>query len=194
MLTWTLCTTHTLYWWKWYVAINYAGLLCVKMYVYLLTNTKAQQCPESSNEGNSDWPAERVKEPFEQAVGGKRGLLEGTLDLVGGSIPAPCSCYYTNGLNCNSYCLQNPQFHSTNTYIVFAQLLKQLSQLPSDAHWCLIHWLRGYRVEWFRDLIAKIQQFISIRLFPSNPSDLPSSSKCTWWIPSAVKVLALLSK
>ena len=102
--------------------------------------------------------------------------------------------YYTNDLSSNSYSLQNPQFHSANTYIVFAQLLKQLSQLSSDAHWCLIHWLRGYRVDWFRDLIAKIQQFISIRLFPSNPSDLPSSSKCTWWIPSAVKVLALLSK
>ena len=28
--------------------------------------------------------------------------------------------------------------------------------------------LRGYRVEWFRDLIAKIQQFISIRLFLSS--------------------------
>lgn len=36
-------------------------------------------------------------------------------------------------------------------------------------------------------------KFISVRLFPANINDLPSEEKCTWWIPSAVKVLALLS-
>lgn len=75
---------------------------------------------------------------------------------------------------------------------MFAQLLKQMSQLPDNTHWCLIHWLRTYRIEWFQDIIAKIQQFISVRLFPPNPSDLPTNSKCAWWIPSATKVLALL--
>lgn len=37
-------------------------------------------------------------------------------------------------------------------------------------------------------------QFISIRLFPSDTSTLPAISKCTWWIPSATKVLGLLGE
>ena len=44
------------------------------------------------------------------------------------------------------------------------------------------------------DLIHKLQNFISRRLFPPKPEELPSIQKCTWWIPSATKVLALLSQ
>ena len=36
-------------------------------------------------------------------------------------------------------------------------------------------------------------KFISVRLFPSKTNELPPDEKCTWWIPAAVKVLALLS-
>ena len=36
-------------------------------------------------------------------------------------------------------------------------------------------------------------KFISVRLFPTKSNELPPDEKCTWWIPSAVKVLALLS-
>ena len=193
MLIWTLCTTHILCWWNWYVAINYAHLSWVKdahclsqqphsVQRAVLKATVTGLLKESKNHWNKQW------ERNEDYLRVHLILLEVVFQFL---VP---TTYYTNDLSCNSHCRQNPQFHSTNTYIVFAQLLKQLSQLPTDAHWCLIHWLKGYRVEWFGDLIAKIQQFISIRLFPSNPSDLPSSSKCTWWIPSAVKVLALLSK
>ena len=46
----------------------------------------------------------------------------------------------------------------------------------------------------FKLLIAKLQSFISCRLFPPKPQDLPPMAKCTWWIPSATKVLALLSE
>ena len=43
-------------------------------------------------------------------------------------------------------------------------------------------------------LLERLNSFIAIRLFPPKPQDLPAMSKCTWWIPSATKVMALLSK
>lgn len=46
----------------------------------------------------------------------------------------------------------------------------------------------------FQRIIKRLHNFISIRLFPPKPQDLPPMAKCTWWIPSATKVLALLSK
>lgn len=46
----------------------------------------------------------------------------------------------------------------------------------------------------FHDLISKLQKFITCRLFPEKPEELPPIQKCAWWIPSATKVLALLSE
>lgn len=49
-------------------------------------------------------------------------------------------------------------------------------------------------IEQFRTLVGKLNRFISLRLFPQTPKDLPPMSKCHWWIPSCSKTLALLSK
>ena len=46
----------------------------------------------------------------------------------------------------------------------------------------------------FHELVSKLQKFISCRLFPQKVDDLPPMSKCSWWIPSVTKVMALLSK
>jgi len=46
----------------------------------------------------------------------------------------------------------------------------------------------------FHELISKLQKFITFRLFPDKPEELPPIGKCLWWIPSATKVLALLSE
>ena len=78
---------------------------------------------------------------------------------------------------------------------MFAQLLKQISQLSEEDKKCIVHWIRQhYRVDWFRNLITKLQQFISVRQLPPDPADLPPTSKSTWWVSSAIKVLALLCK
>ena len=94
---------------------------------------------------------------------------------------------------CFYFLSQNPQFYNASTYVVFAQLLKQLAKLPAQSHLSLTRWLQEYKPDHFREIIAKVQQFISVRLFPPDPSELPSSSKSTWWLSSAAKVLALLS-
>ena len=48
--------------------------------------------------------------------------------------------------------------------------------------------------ERFRQIVKRLLQFITIREFPpGNGSKLPSISKSRWWIPSATRVLALLS-
>ncbi len=46
----------------------------------------------------------------------------------------------------------------------------------------------------FRQLVERLLQFISTRLFPAEPDELPPLSKCSWWIPSATKVLGLFSE
>uniref|UniRef100_A0A3Q0RS83 HECT-type E3 ubiquitin transferase n=1 Tax=Amphilophus citrinellus TaxID=61819 RepID=A0A3Q0RS83_AMPCI len=45
----------------------------------------------------------------------------------------------------------------------------------------------------FRQLAERLLQFISTRLFPAEPDELPPLSKCSWWIPSATKVLSLFN-
>jgi hypothetical protein len=57
-------------------------------------------------------------------------------------------------------------------------------------HVCFFRIERGK----FHEIISKLQKFITCRLFPERPEDLPPITKSAWWIPSATKVLALLSK
>ena len=52
----------------------------------------------------------------------------------------------------------------------------------------------SYPTDHFKALVEKINLFISVRLFPPHPADLPPPPKCAWWIPSAIKVLAVLSE
>ncbi|XP_078079045.1 putative E3 ubiquitin-protein ligase HECTD2 [Mustelus asterias] len=58
--------------------------------------------------------------------------------------------------------VQNPQFTSTSTYVIYAHLLRQTSTLSEADHHFLVHWFKNM-------------------------------AKCTWWIPSATRVLALLN-
>ncbi|XP_026526564.1 probable E3 ubiquitin-protein ligase HECTD2 [Notechis scutatus] len=89
--------------------------------------------------------------------------------------------------------LQNPLFSNTTTYVIFAHLLRQIAALPEDDHHYLIHWLKKMSQKRIKQIISRIIQFISLRLFPAKPEDLPPMEKCTWWIPSATKVLSLFN-
>lgn len=91
--------------------------------------------------------------------------------------------------------LQNPQFDNPSTYVIFAQLLKQLTQMSPDTHKYVTHWLRTeYKPIWLKGLIARIQHFISRKQFPQNPPDHPTSSRTSWWIPCAARILSLISE
>ncbi|KAF6035865.1 HECTD2 [Bugula neritina] len=87
----------------------------------------------------------------------------------------------------------NPLFQNVTTFVIFAHLLRQISSLSDQGHHFLVHWYKSVSVEQFRSLVQKLNKFISLRLFPENPTDLPPMSKCQWWIPSCCKVLALLN-
>ncbi|KAL7990468.1 hypothetical protein Chor_013898, partial [Crotalus horridus] len=89
--------------------------------------------------------------------------------------------------------LQNPLFSNTTTYVIFAHLLRQIAALTEDDHHYLIHWFKKMSQKRIKQIIERILQFISLRLFPAKPEDLPPMEKCTWWIPSATKVLSLFS-
>lgn len=89
--------------------------------------------------------------------------------------------------------IQNPQFSSTSTYVIYAHLLRQITTLSDVDHNLLVHWFKKMSPKRFKQLVDRLLQFISLRLFPAKPEEFPPTAKCTWWIPSATKVLALLN-
>ena len=66
--------------------------------------------------------------------------------------------------------------------------------LCSPGYWIFYTFFNRVDAKRFKQLVSKLHSFISCRLFPPKLQDLPPMSKCTWWIPSTTKVLALLSK
>ncbi|XP_015194984.1 probable E3 ubiquitin-protein ligase HECTD2 [Lepisosteus oculatus] len=89
--------------------------------------------------------------------------------------------------------LQNPQYTSTSTYVIYAHLLRQMASLAEADHHFLVHWFKKLSQRRFKQLVDRLLQFISLRLFPAKPDELPSMVKCAWWIPSATRVLSLLN-
>ncbi|XP_060602267.1 probable E3 ubiquitin-protein ligase HECTD2 isoform X2 [Ruditapes philippinarum] len=89
--------------------------------------------------------------------------------------------------------LQNPQFGSSSTYVIFAHLLRQIAALTDHDHHYLVYWMRKLSGDRVQALLERLNSFISIRLFPPKPQDLPPMVKCSWWIPSSTKVMALLN-
>uniref|UniRef100_A0A3P8T2B1 HECT-type E3 ubiquitin transferase n=1 Tax=Amphiprion percula TaxID=161767 RepID=A0A3P8T2B1_AMPPE len=89
--------------------------------------------------------------------------------------------------------VQNPQYSSTSTYVIYAHLLRQIAALSEADHHFLVHWLKKLSARRFRQLVERLLQFISTRLFPAEPDELPPLTKCSWWIPSATKVLSLFN-
>ncbi|RXN01131.1 putative E3 ubiquitin-protein ligase HECTD2 [Acipenser ruthenus] len=87
----------------------------------------------------------------------------------------------------------NPQYTSTSTYVIFAHLLRQIATLAEADHHFLVHWFKKLSQRRFKQLVDRLLQFISLRLFPAKSEELPPMGKCTWWNPSATKVLALLN-
>uniref|UniRef100_A0A672NYC7 HECT-type E3 ubiquitin transferase n=1 Tax=Sinocyclocheilus grahami TaxID=75366 RepID=A0A672NYC7_SINGR len=88
---------------------------------------------------------------------------------------------------------QNPQYTSPATYVIYAHLLRQIASLAEADHHFLMHWFKKLPQKRFKQLVERLQLFITTRLFPAKPDELPPMAKCSWWIPSATKVLSLLS-
>ncbi|EEB18379.1 conserved hypothetical protein [Pediculus humanus corporis] len=89
--------------------------------------------------------------------------------------------------------IQNPVFSSQSTYTIFAHLLRQIVELPTEDHQLLVCWFKTLEVKNLRMVLRHILQFITIRHFPPAEKRLPFMGKCKWWIPNAAKVLALLN-
>ncbi|XP_035982130.1 probable E3 ubiquitin-protein ligase HECTD2 isoform X3 [Fundulus heteroclitus] len=89
--------------------------------------------------------------------------------------------------------IQNPQYSSTSTYVIFAHLLRQMAALSEADHHFLVHWFKRLSARRFRQLVERLLQFVSTRLLPAEPDELPPLAKCSWWIPSATKVLSLFN-
>ncbi|KAK7482010.1 hypothetical protein BaRGS_00026702 [Batillaria attramentaria] len=68
-----------------------------------------------------------------------------------------------------------------------------VASLSDHDHHFLVHWLKQMQRDRFRGILERLHNFIACRLFPPKPEDLPPLAKCSWWIPSATKVMALLN-
>nr|XP_034994050.1 probable E3 ubiquitin-protein ligase HECTD2 isoform X1 [Zootoca vivipara] len=89
--------------------------------------------------------------------------------------------------------IQNPLFSTTSTFVIYAHLLRQIAALTEGDHHFLIHWFKKISQRRFKQVLERLLQFISLRLFPAKPEELPPLEKCSWWIPSAAKVLSLFN-
>uniref|UniRef100_A0A4W5JLM8 HECT-type E3 ubiquitin transferase n=1 Tax=Hucho hucho TaxID=62062 RepID=A0A4W5JLM8_9TELE len=89
--------------------------------------------------------------------------------------------------------VQNPQYSSTSTYVIYAHLLRQIAALSEADHHFLVHWFKKLSPRRFRKLVERFLHFISTRLLPAPPDELPPLTRCSWWIPAATKVLALFN-
>uniref|UniRef100_A0A8C6LYR0 HECT-type E3 ubiquitin transferase n=1 Tax=Nothobranchius furzeri TaxID=105023 RepID=A0A8C6LYR0_NOTFU len=98
-----------------------------------------------------------------------------------------------NDLRAYFILIQNPQYSSSSIYVIFAHLLRQIAALSEADHHFLVHWLKRLSARRFRQLVERLLQFISTRLFPAETDELPPSAKCSWWVPSATKVLSLFN-
>ncbi|XP_015265665.1 PREDICTED: probable E3 ubiquitin-protein ligase HECTD2 [Gekko japonicus] len=89
--------------------------------------------------------------------------------------------------------IQNPLFSNASTYVIYAHLLRQIAALTEGDHHFLVHWFKKLSQKRLKMIIERLLQFISLRLFPAKPEELPPVEKCNWWIPSATKVLSLFN-
>ncbi|CAE1250212.1 HECTD2 [Acanthosepion pharaonis] len=99
----------------------------------------------------------------------------------------------TDSLRAYYILLLNPMFDSTQTFGIFAHLLRQVASLTDQEHHYLVHWIKELQSTEFKSIINRLNSFITWKMFPNRPQDLPHPSKCTWWVPSAVKVMALFN-
>ncbi|XP_011918607.1 PREDICTED: probable E3 ubiquitin-protein ligase HECTD2 [Cercocebus atys] len=76
-------------------------------------------------------------------------------------------------------------------YFILLQIILKIENVNFDCH-CFVIFTRLSQKR-FKQLVERLLQFISLRLFPAKPEEFPPLTKCSWWIPSAAKVLALLN-
>ncbi|KAI9562370.1 hypothetical protein GHT06_013335 [Daphnia sinensis] len=89
--------------------------------------------------------------------------------------------------------LQCPLFSSPSAYSVYSHLLRQILGLSNSDHHLFVHWLKILEPNRFRNIVRHLLQFISIRQFPAGERGLPAPTRSRWWIPTAVRILALLN-
>ncbi|XP_043222721.1 probable E3 ubiquitin-protein ligase HECTD2 isoform X1 [Amphibalanus amphitrite] len=89
--------------------------------------------------------------------------------------------------------VQSPLFAPQSSYTVFAHLLRQLTTLSNGDHQILMRWFRCLEAKRLKMIVSHIIQFITIRQFPPADASLPPLNKSRWWIPTAIKVLALIN-
>ena len=85
-----------------------------------------------------------------------------------------------------------PVFTEVNTYVVFSYLIRQISTLKHPNTHQLIQFFNKAGEVSIKNVAKMVRKFIDRRFFPPSKDALPPSKECSWWIPMACKVMAIL--
>ncbi|XP_047127439.1 probable E3 ubiquitin-protein ligase HECTD2 isoform X1 [Hydra vulgaris] len=88
--------------------------------------------------------------------------------------------------------LLNPLFADSKTYVIFSHVIRQICMSQVNDHHQFINFFKQLPVKELKIAIHQVTSFISYRLFPTN-NEIIESEMSSWWIPNAVKVLALMN-
>ncbi|CAF3189557.1 unnamed protein product [Rotaria socialis] len=86
-----------------------------------------------------------------------------------------------------------PVFDDASNNHIFAHVLRRISHFVDHEQQEIILVLQTLPVEMFRLTVRRLQAFVAINLFPSRLDNSSSTVANGWWIPSAIRTLALFN-
>lgn len=90
--------------------------------------------------------------------------------------------------------LMAPVFDDQSNNHIFAHILRRIAHFTDHEHHEIVVLLQTLPVENFRLIVVRLQNFVSTNLFPSKIENSSSTLVNGWWIPCAVRTLALFNR
>ncbi|CAF1079514.1 unnamed protein product [Rotaria sordida] len=86
-----------------------------------------------------------------------------------------------------------PVFDDSSNNHIFAHVLRRISHFVDHEHQEIVSLLQTLPVDMFRSTVHRLQTFVAINLFPSRLNNSTSTFVNGWWIPCAIRTLALFN-
>ncbi|CAF3910605.1 unnamed protein product [Rotaria sp. Silwood2] len=86
-----------------------------------------------------------------------------------------------------------PVFDDSSNNHIFAHVLRRIAHFVDREHQEIVSLLQTLPVEMFRSTVHRLQTFVAINLFPSRSDNSTSAFVNGWWVPCAIRALALFT-
>ncbi|CAF0803231.1 unnamed protein product [Rotaria sp. Silwood1] len=86
-----------------------------------------------------------------------------------------------------------PVFDDSSNNHIFAHVLRRIAHFVDREHQEIVSLLQTLPVDIFRSTVHRLQTFVAINLFPSRSDNSTSAFVNGWWIPCAIRTLALFN-